>query len=169
MLQRTTYLLKVSIGCIILSSLAFACIPLCSSAESSFGKACSIIIACVFWGGLILGQVFFWRANEGRKSIQQRAFKSRRLKNASIGLVTFGTSKEAKICDITFVISLFASIAFNFFKVRLNWLVIFSLAVLILSFNLHCILNGKTYRYIKVFHLAKKNRAKIGGCYENVQ
>lgn len=156
MLQRTTNLLKVSIGCIILSSLAFASIPICSSMEGPPGKMCSIIVACVFWGGLILEQVFFWRANEGRKRIQQRAFKAKRLKNASIGLVTFGTSKEARICDIAFVISLITSIVFNFLKVRINWLVILSLAILLLSFNLHCILNGKTYRYIKAFHLAKK-------------
>lgn len=156
MLQRTTNLLKVSIGCIILSSLAFVCIPICSSMEGTPGKVFSIIVACAFWGGLILEQVFFWRANEGRKRIQQRAFKARRLKNASIGLVTFGTSKEARICDVAFVISLITSIAFNFFKVQIDWLVILSLATLILSFNLHCILNGKTYRYIKAFHLAKK-------------
>lgn len=156
MLQRTTNLLKLSIGCVVASSLAFLCIPICSSIEGIPGKAFSIIVATVFWGGLILEQVFFWRANDGRKNIQQRAFKSRRLKNASVGLVTFGTSREARICDIAFAVSLVTSIAFNFLRIQIDWLVILSLAVLLLSFNLHCILNGKTYRYIKAFHLAKK-------------
>lgn len=152
MLQRTTNLLKVSIGCIVLSSLAFMCIPICNSVEGALGKIFSIIIACLFWGGLILGQVFFWRANKGRKRIQQRAYKVRFLKNASVGLVTFGTSKEARICDVTFAVSLVTSIAFNLLRIQIDWLVILSLAVLLLSFNLHCILNGKTYRYIILKH-----------------
>ena len=156
MLQRTINLLKVSIGCIILSTLAFMCIPICSSAEGTPGKVLSIIVACLFWGGVIFSQVLFWRANEGRKRIQQRVFKDRSLKNDSVGLVVFGTSKEARICDITFALSLVTSIVFNLFHIQIDWLVILSLAVLFLSFNLHCILNGKTYRYVKAFHLAKK-------------
>lgn len=156
MLQRATNLLKLSIGCVVASALAFLCVPICSEIDGIPGKFFSVTVAIVFWGGLILEQVFFWRANKVRKKIQQRAFKSRRLKNASVGLVTFGTSREARIFDIAFAVSLVTSIAFNFLRIQIDWLVILSLAVLLLSFNLHCILNGKTYRYIKAFHLAKK-------------
>lgn len=158
MLRRTINLLKMSMMGIIAASLAFACVPVCGLVEGVPGKVLSIAVACVFWGGLILGQVFFWCANDRRKKIQQKISRAHGSQKTAIGLFTFGTSKEARLCDLVCAASLLAAIVFNFLQVRNNWLIILNLAILFLSFHFHCILNGKTYRYIKTLYLEKTQR-----------
>ena len=163
-LERTTNRLRLSIACAALASVAMMLVPICSFTEGTTKKVFSIAVGCAFWISLILEQLFFWNANKGRKRIHAAEFSNMRLKNASVGLFSFGTSREARICDLIMVITLITSIVFNVMRIHNEWLVISSLAILFFAFNMHCILNGRNYRYIKAFHLVRnRTERKSGG------
>ena len=154
-LRQITILMKVSLWGVAISSAALLCVPMCSSMAGITGRVCSILVACAFWGGLILEQVFFWLANKERKELQKKANKARKLKQDTIGLLAFATSKEARICDVALVVSLLLLIVVLILDVRSDWAVVLVVSMLYASFNLHCILNGKNYRVIKAINMAK--------------
>lgn len=158
--QRTISLLRMAVACAILSTVAFLCIPLCDAFGEGIEKMLSIVIASVFWGLLMLEQVFFWMANRGRKKMEKSFFCKKQLIKGSSGLSTFGPNKEARMCYIVLCMSAVSTLSLVIFRVQVDWLVILSIALLLLSFNLHCILNGKNYRYIKAFYKIKKGEEK---------
>lgn len=162
MFQRTTKYLVWSIVFSILSSFTLMLIPLRDVFGKEHEKAISVMIAIAFWATLGLEQYFFWVCNAGRKMIQRRTFKGRRIVKETIGIITFASSVEAKACDCVLAISAAVTILLSALRIKTNWLAMLVLTVLVLSFNLHCILNGTTYRYIKAFYKIKKEREKRG-------
>lgn len=156
MLHRTTSYLKLSIIFAALSSVALVLVPFRNSLGEEQQKGFSVFIAIMFWGSLILEQYFFWISNTGRKKIQSRAFGGRKIVKSSVGIITFGSNKEARASDLSFIIAVVIMFLLIMFQIQNNWAVMIALAVLLLSFNLHCIFNGTTYRYIKAFHKIKK-------------
>lgn len=156
MLRRVESYLKLSILFACVSSGAFLLIPIRNLLGAGVQKAATVLIALLFWGGLLLEQYFFWTANAGRKKIRKKAFGGRKLVKSKIGLITFFSNREAGICDLTFFFAAVLTVLFVLVKIQNDWLVMPALGALLLSFHLHCIFNGVTYRYIKAFQKIKK-------------
>ena len=162
MLQRVTRKLQLAIIFAALSAFMIALIPAREALKGKTKEVVSTLIALTFWISLLLEQIFFWMANTGRKKIQKKTALGKLVAKPRIGMINFGSSKEASICDITLAVAVALTIVISLMRARANWLTMGILAILLLAFNLHCILNGTTYRYIKAFHKMKKEREKRG-------
>lgn len=159
LLHRVSTFLKLAVVSSIVSIIAFMSIPLCFAFGDEKKGFLTIIVASVFWGGLLIEQVFLLMANYGRKKIQRSAQKLRPIEIKTIGLLKFGANREAFVCDISLAFFVVTTSLLLIFDIQHDLLVISSLAGLLLSFNLHCIFNGKNYTYIKAF---RKIRDKSG-------
>lgn len=160
LLQRITRYLILSILFAVLSAAALAFLPLCNMYDEKTENILSTICAAAFWLFLFLEQCFFWVADAGRRKVQKRAFEGRLIVKHTLGLVTFGSNREACASDAVLFAALISTICLVAYEIKNIWPIAGVLALLILSFTLHCIFNGTTYRYIKAFHNIKKEPKK---------
>ena len=144
--MRQTYkehrvLLMASVIFSVLSSFAISFIAFALKYDAKWAK---IPISLLFWLGLIGEQVCFWLAN----SILKKLLPTIKIRfNPKPGLISpFSTSMGA-IADIVFVVSFIAFIIFCIFNIGKDNIQYIFLFLLVLSFRLHCILNGKNFWY----------------------
>lgn len=155
LLRRAVTRLRLAMAGGLLSAAAILIIPLTENAE---GRTLANVIALAFWVGLIWEQILFWMANSIRKKIQSR--RKRKPVTGRPGIFTFGANPAGLICDVVMGLSLVATVLWIVLDVSSFWLVTATLAVLWLTLNLHCIVNGKTYRYISAIQKSKKGAEK---------
>ncbi len=110
-------------------------------------KGILLIFGLIFWIGLIVEQICFWRSYVFMKEIAHQ--KKRRLKGRA-GIVTFAASTEGFVADVVFAISLISLIICVSFSIGEAILQYILICFIVLSFRLHCIMNGKSYRYKKI-------------------
>lgn len=104
----------------------------------------------LFWGGLILAVVFTILIN---KTANQKN------SNNKSGIITFFSNKTAAIFDVTMIIS---SIIFVIILIvnSMSNVAIVVFSIFIFSFEMHCVFNGKNYKYI-ISKLGEKKDGKI--------
>lgn len=103
------------------------------------------ITGILFWAGFIVGTVLFLAS--WLKTRQEQAYKKSK-NNGRPGCISFFKSVPAAVADVVFAAALILTIAGNFvtaFPYMVNVIVIF---LLIFTLSLHCILNGRVYRYL---------------------
>ena len=113
---------------------------------SSAGQGGMIAFAAVFWVGLALEQVFFWKANRIMKAA---AAKSRRKIRGSVGILSFAKSLEGLIADGVFLLALLAFLLCSWLAPESTGIQYIFICLLVLTFRLHCFLNGRNFRYKK--------------------
>lgn len=119
-------------------------IPISDSTVESTG-AVSYIPGILFWIGLVLG-VLFWALAYGKCRLLE-GYKRIRGKSRP-GFITFFSNKPAIAADVLFILSLILTGVSAF--VRMNFILsLCSLFVLLFTFHLHYLLNGRVYKYIK--------------------
>lgn len=69
-------------------------------------------------------------------------------------------TREGLVADVVMFASLIAVIVIAWTQVKSQWLILSCVSVLYLSFNMHCLLNGKNYRYIKLLSNYKKEHER---------
>lgn len=149
--KKTIRYFALSIVFLVVATIAFLCIPIWTASTAP-----SYVVAVTFWVSLILEQVFFWLGNASRKKMERKVFRLKRFGKRGPGIICFGSNRIASISDCIMIISLIAVVLEIVFHVEYEWLVMTSLAMLFLSFNLHCILNGTNYKYLLAYHKHKK-------------
>lgn len=154
--QRTCRFLKLSIICMVIAVAPFVLLPFSSFSEAAWQRLMAIGVASIFWVAMGLSQMFFWLANKGRKILEAKGTKTRSLVYPSIGLITFFSNIEARIFDYLLIGSGALFLVLLFLRTEAKWLTSLCMAALLLSFGMHCILNGKTYRYLRVLKHHKK-------------
>lgn len=115
-------------------------------------RVLKFVFPIVFWIGLIAEQFFIWKANSIRKQIEASVGK-RRI-HMKPGIISFLQTEAGAITDIVMAISFIVLVilmALGTGEKAIQYIFIF---LLVLSFRLHCILNGKNFRYKKF--LAKR-------------
>lgn len=105
-----------------------------------------IVFPSVFWIGLLAEQFFFWKSNSIRKEILKSG-KFQKLKS-NIGLISMLQNKYGAVADIVFVISLVVLLVLMIIGIGEKTAQYVLIFLLVLSFRLHCILNGKNFKYI---------------------
>ena len=110
-------------------------------------KVLLLISGIAFWVALLLEQIFFWWANHLMKKSDA---KNSRYIRSKPGIFSFGTSIEGIVADAMFVISLVVLLVCTGFGIGEEIAQYIIICLLVLSFRLHCFLNGKNYRYKKV-------------------
>ena len=135
---------------LISSASIIACILI--GTDEATNKVLRLVFPIVFWLGLIAEQVFIWKANSLRKHFEATG-KKRGIK-MNPGIISILQTEAGAIADIVFAISLVVFVilmATGVGEKAIQYIFIF---LLVLSFRLHCILNGKNFRYKKF--LAKR-------------
>ena len=124
-------------------------------------EALRILPGALFWGGLLIGVAFQIALEIRRRSFFKRYMvKREKMQNPRNGLLTFASNKAAAVVDKIFVVSLVVNILLLVFTNGTHYLCYVFLATLLMSFCLHCILNGRNY-----FHV--NNRDKVRQVLEN--
>ncbi len=134
-------LLGISIGGFAVLAISFMLMPV-----DGLGFAPGIL----FWSGLIIG-VVLQIVLESRRSSLFAKYKVKRetMQKARNGLLSFGSNRFALVADISLVVSLVATILSFILTKGTGYLCYLCLALLVFSFCMHCILNGRIYIYIK--------------------
>lgn len=111
-----------------------------TSDATTAGRVGSITIGIIFWLGLIAGIVF--------TILLSKQIKATGVHKGKIGLITFFSNPIAIVFDSLMILSLIGSVLIIVFKSE-QLIGYFVIALFIFSFEMHCILNGKNYLYIK--------------------
>ncbi len=133
----------ISSAFIVIASIMIALIQFVGIDGTKEQKTFSLIIAITFWVSLVCSQVFFWLVSFNRRKTQTEKNK------AKIGLISFFQNKEAKIADLSMIFFAIVVIFLIIFNVDSGFLVTASVALLFLSFFMHCYLNSRNYKFIK--------------------
>ena len=150
------------IGCLI-AGLSLLFIPMVDLEGTTQQKIFALILAAMFWTGLIVEIVFFVLANKQCNVIEERLIKkgSKSFKGTKIGVISYFTCREAMIADVLAAFSLLTMIVLIILKFTNDWLFVIVAVVFFFSFNLHCFLNGRNYKYLKeIQKFIKKQGAK---------
>ncbi len=150
----------ISVLLAVLPSVLILCIPLVSLEGSGPQRVGAYIMAAVFWLCVILELWMTRLCSSERRWLELRKVRSRSLSQVNPGVVSFLKTREGMIADIVMFASLIAVIVIAWTQVRNQWLILSCVSVLYLSFNLHCLLNGKNYRYIKLLSNYKKEHER---------
>lgn len=116
--------------------------------------------AVLFWVCLILYIASVILSSKERQKIEKSKFRVKKLKKSHIGFLKFFQNKEAVIFDVLLFISTALIIVSIIIKTEFEWLIAVGLFLWFISFNLHCLFNGKNYIYIKANEIYKKEHRK---------
>lgn len=158
-MQINKYFL-ISILLAVIPAVLILCIPSVSLEGTSAQKIGAYIMAAAFWLCILLELWMTRICSSKRRRLEQRAVRSRLLAKSNPGVISFLKTREGMIADITMFASLIAVIVITRTQVKSQWLVLSCVSVLYLSFNMHCLLNGKNYRYIKLLSNYKKEHER---------
>ena len=144
----------------VFSVLSSAAISLClwGVRSEELNKIFIFVIPVIFWTGLVLEQVCIWRANSLRKQIE--LLPECRTQNGRPGIISFWQTKAGKGADVLFAVSVVLYIAFEIAKFGTRSYQFIVLTLIVLSFRMHCILNGKNFKYREYLGLRSKGNDK---------
>lgn len=118
------------------------------------------VFAVLFWVCLILCIASVMLSSKERQKIEKSKFKVKKLKKNHVGILKFFQNKEAVIFDVLLFASAALIIVLTIMKTEFEWLIAVGLFLWFISFNLHCLFNGKNYIYIKAYEIYKKEHGK---------
>jgi len=124
--------------------------------DEHINQLIKILFPIIFWMCTVFELVFIFTANSIRKEIEK--FPENRKFRRSMGLVNFFSNKIAAKVDVTFMLSLLVFLIMNIFGLGENIVQYVVLFILILTFRVHCTLNGKNYRYKRYLKKQRERR-----------
>ena len=139
--------LGISICGFALMSVSFLLMPI---------ETMRVLPGLLFWIGLFVGIAFQVVLEARRRSFFARyKVKREKMQKPKNGLLTFASNKIAAIVDNIFVVSIVATILAFIFTRGVGYLCYICISIMLLTFCLHCILNGRNY-----FHANNQNRVR---------
>ncbi len=147
----------ITIALAVLESLLILIIPLVGLEGTTAQKVFSFIIAALFWGSIVAEIIMVVLTSKERRYMEKQKYRSRVLGRSRPGALNFFKNRESVIADVILIISIVAIVVLVWKNINNPpWLITGSVAALLLSINLHCIFNGKNYRYLKAYLQYKK-------------
>ncbi len=142
--RKHSLIFCASMACSVLSSLSL----LATVMANSEGENKAILVACalLFWIGFLLEQFFFWRAN---RLMRSAITKDRCHTLGKPGVISLSTYTEGFVIDVVFILSsiaLMICILVGLGEALMQYVLI---CLVVLTFRLHCFLNGRNYKYKK--------------------
>ncbi len=138
--------LYISIGSFFLMACSFLLMPI--NFETTNLQFMSYCVGIMFWVFLILGIVSQIILAKQRKNWFIRNRIRRFRTKSKSGVIAFVQNLPATIADITLVISIIALIVSIVLTNAMGYACYIFMALLVFSFCMHCILNGKIYYYL---------------------
>jgi len=149
MAKRMETYFKIAVLSVIICSLTVFGILIVDVEGTTAQKVGAYIVAATFWGSLALEICLIYLCDKERKNLEKEIHRFIALKHAKVGIFSFRTSKEGMMADVVLLIFMVVLIVVIAAKVKAAWIIMTTVSMLLLSFNMHCLLNGKNYRYIK--------------------
>lgn len=146
--------IRLSIAASIVSSISILGIAFIGK-ELAFEKLIQIIFPIIFWVGTIIEQAMIWSANSIRVKLEAEG-KLRRIRGRP-GALSILQTEEGAITDIIIVVLIIVFVILLLFNLGKGLLQYLFISFIVLAFRLHCIFNGKNFRYKK--YLAKRSRS----------
>ncbi|MBO5460386.1 MAG: hypothetical protein J5983_01140 [Ruminococcus sp.] len=139
--------LKVYIASLVFFGISAASVFLVASIpEGEEGlTTAGMLVGILFWTGIVLGVITFlisWLLV--KRDSKYLLFK----KSVKPGAISFGKTKQGIIVDCGFVIFLILTILGNVVIAFPDVIMMFCVFLMLYTFYLHFMLNGKVYRYI---------------------
>lgn len=144
----------------VLEFILILCIPLVNLNGSLAQKIGAYILAMFFWTSIASEGIFVYMATQERKWMERRCFRNRVMKHSQPGVISFLKNVEASVVDVVLFASAILVVVLIWSQTKTEWMIMTGISILFLSFNLHCILNGKNYRYLKMYRLYKKEHER---------
>lgn len=145
-MRRIKQYFKPAIAGAWIGAISLLCISVLDEIDNDLAnRVISITVGIVFWSSLIFEQIMFWR------SVSMREKSSCTLKETNsypIGLISFFSTSKGMMADIALIVSLVALIVIVISGESTSKLIYPLVAAIYLSFNLHCLYNGRHYRLI---------------------
>lgn len=110
----------------------------------------AVISGVLFWMGLIIAIVF---------GLLQKKMITNKDKDNKITLIKFFSNKPAFVFDVLLVVSFVAFVICMSIN-RMSNIATIIFSIFIFSFEMHCVFNGKNYKYI-ISELGEKKDGKI--------
>lgn len=133
----------LSLLCMVLFAASFLLMPAANSVSLNEGKNGFLYaVGITFWIMLVASQVFMLIVSLKRRKDSEKG-KTKKLP----GVISFFSNKEAKMADLSAIVFIIAFIICVF--ATDSYLIYVFLFLAVLSFEAHCVLNGKNYIYIK--------------------
>lgn len=149
--------ITISIVFSFLSSLAVLPIMFIGEDEHT-NRLIRILFPIIFWICTVFELVFIFTANSIRKELEK--YPENRKFKRHMGLVNFFSNKTAAKVDLIFLILMLVFLLMNIFGLGEKIVQYVILFMLILSFRVHCTLNGKNYRYKKYLKKQRERRKR---------
>lgn len=141
------FCLWLSIGGFLLMSISFMLMPM---------ETLRMASGLLFWSGLITGGGFQIILEARRRAFfAQYNVKRERMQKPRNGFLTFGSNRIAMITDNFLVVSVVATILVFLFTRGYGYICYICITVLLFSFCMHCIFNGRNY-----FHVNNQNKVR---------
>lgn len=141
---RIMFVLSLIFGFVFAAS--FLLMPAASNISLNEGEnGLLYLTGALFWSSLILSIITTVIVTVKRNNYFKGKENSNLPKHP--GIITFFSSKEAKIVDILMIVFLIAFIVCTIFAD--GYPIYIFLFLLVLAIQYHCVLNGKNYIYIK--------------------
>lgn len=150
----------ISVVAAVVSSLQILCIPFVDLDGTFFQRIAAYILATAFWLSLILELCMIRMCSSERKWLEHKKIRFRVLLQAHQGVISFAKTIPGTVADVVMFLSLIAVTIAVWTKIQSQWLVLDLVTALYLSFHLHCLMNGKNYRYIKLLSKYAKEHEK---------
>lgn len=142
--QNQKILLFTSIMFMFLFSASFLLMPIASQ-RSLEGKSIVLLINGLwFWITGIIALILYMIINQNRKK-QLRNIND--IENTKSGIIQFFSNSWAKAVDCLFLVSLIGLIIFIIILPQSYFVFIFAF-ISVFTFLMHCVLNGKNFKYI---------------------
>lgn len=115
----------------------------------NIGQWLVIGLAVLFWIGLVLEQLFLWRANSLRKKLESvgKSRKNRGMADGRPGIISFFQNRPGMVSDVLLVLSVLCLIVFMALQIGEDVVQFILITIIVLTFRLHCILNGRNFQY----------------------
>lgn len=108
------------------------------------------IVAASFWISIVLELWMVHRCSAERKWMERKKCRHRSHTRARAGVLSFHKTRAGTITDHVMLLTAVAVAVVVGIRARSQWLIVGCASMLYLSINLHCLLNGKNYRYIQI-------------------
>ena len=142
--QTQKILLFLSIVFMFLFSASFLLMPIASQINFQGKSILMFINGLWFWITGIIAMILFIIVNQSRK---KQLKNTNEIDNNKSGFICFFTNSWAKAADCLFLISLIGLIILIIILPQSYFVFIFAF-ITVFAFLMHCVLNGKNYKYI---------------------
>lgn len=144
-----------------LSSMLLQSLTLLSVSVFDFSNTGKTVIALLFWLLFIVYGISLFLTSAERRRVEKTKFRIRQVKKNHMGIYKFFIFHESKISDYLFFASTVAIIISLLLRSAYVWLNATSLFLFFISFNMHCLFNGKNYIYIKSYENYKRRMKNV--------